>query len=454
MTQALTRPLTQRVPRLLTRPLPNRLNPNEYHDGISLDFRRNRFYVKAPGRPARAAPFTSLFAFTGDNQSLYRGANGILIPSATNTPRIEYDALGNVLGLLIEGSRTNLGLQSQDLTAAEWTLATAQRTANAATAPDNTLTADKLFDDATAASAHRIRPTSDITITSGGTYSVSIWAKAAERARLNIRFANVGETDYCEGRYNLSTGVVVAANTAGVATGAAAQIEAFTNGWYRCTISGAINGGSVAARIRIGLEDSGGNLTYNGDNSSGLFLWGFQVEAGAFRSSYIPTTTTSVTRAVELASRTVGSEVAAAVASLFAEWDVIGLAASVGQAVASVDFNDNDVIALLQARNPGGGTINSFVLRAGAAEAQIGHGSSVSGTMLKQMLAVTTNDAQAALSGALGTADTSVTLGTAPTTMRLGAYGSSNQQPLFGHIRRLDYWPERLTNDNLQRLTA
>src|SRR3972149_3393455 len=121
VTNKLSQPLTRRLMRpgmLAGRAM--RGGGADYEDGIHLDFVHDFHYVKVPGRPPIVADFESLFNFTGDNLSYYRGANGLLLPSVTNKKRREFDLLGNPLGLLIEGQRTNQILHSRDHTNAAW----------------------------------------------------------------------------------------------------------------------------------------------------------------------------------------------------------------------------------------------------------------------------------------------------------------------------------------------
>ena len=450
MAQALTRPLTRRVPSLLTRPLPNRLNPNEYHDGISLDFRRNQFYVKAPGRPAQVAPFTSLFTFTGDNRSMYRGASGLLIPSQTNTPRVEYDANGDCLGLLIEGARTNLILHSQDIGNAAYDVKyQGAATTNTTTAPDGTATADTWTEN-TATDTHAVGQ-SVAKAASNLTYSGSFWVKANGRSRIRLTLAgSTAGTNGVFGDYILTgNGSVTGLSTVGTGwSSPSGTIQAFANGWYRCTITGT-SGTETSVVLIINLHN-GTSTSYTGDNASGVHVWGAQLEQAAFPSSYIPTTTGSVTRSAEIAQRVYGAEFDITKGTAYVEYDfpIVNMGSTRqllsrntgGGATGGILWSGdgipitiNDSINQASDANPAP-AINTLYKGATSYDVANGLVAVVSGT------AATTN---ATFSGDMGGSGTIITVGSSTT----GSHG-------FGHIRRLDYWPERLSNDNLQRLTA
>ena len=97
--------------------------------------------------------------------------------------------------------------------------------------------------------------------------------------------------------FNLSTGAVASSEGILVDVG----IEAFPDGWYRCWIVDTCN--STASTDfwsiwAISTDNLGG--TYDGDGSSGIHIWGSQLEAGAFPSSYIPTTSPALARAADV----------------------------------------------------------------------------------------------------------------------------------------------------------
>jgi len=187
--------------------------------------------------------------------------------------------------LLLEPQRTNLVLYSQDFDNAAWTKSNATITANTTTAPDGTTTADKLVEN-TANAQHRVLAV--ITVVAGVTHTMSFYVKADQRTRVSI-FDNASAAD-TEMIFDLSNGTVVRTGTAVVAS----SITSLSGGWYRITASSTPTVTSMQSALR--LVQSGTTSTYTGDGTSGLFLWGAQIEAGAVASSYIKTEGTTVTR--------------------------------------------------------------------------------------------------------------------------------------------------------------
>jgi hypothetical protein len=198
--------------------------PQGFENGIHLDFANDFHYIKSAGNDPSILPFTSLFTFTGGNQSMYRGSNGLLKASVTNTPRIEYDANGNLLGLLIEGARTNLCLQSEAL-GTTWSPSNATISTNAAVAPDGATTADALVENS-ANSAHQLLQT--ITFANSTAYTFSMFVKPAGRTFCVIQLPAAAFTANTFAYFNLS-GAGSVGTTSGTPT--ATSITQYANGW-------------------------------------------------------------------------------------------------------------------------------------------------------------------------------------------------------------------------------
>jgi hypothetical protein len=183
-----------------------------------------------------------------------------------NVPRLTYqNGGGGCPSLLLEKQSTNIMLYSEDLTQSNWTKANASITANNTTSPDGTQNADKVVED-TANSAHGIYQSA--TITSGVSWTWSGFFKAAGRTKFRL-YAQSASTPYVE--FNLSNGTII--STSGSVTG---SIESMGNGWYRCIATATTSG--TTGYFNIAIADASGNVSYTGDGTSGLFVWGAQLE--------------------------------------------------------------------------------------------------------------------------------------------------------------------------------
>jgi hypothetical protein len=166
-------------------------------------------------------------------------------------------------------------LWSEDFSNASWLKSEVTITTNVATSPSGALTADK-FTPTTANATHQIR----ITGLSSAAYTASVYAKADGETTFSIwlRSASVRAI------FDLSNGTITSTSASVVAT-----ITNVGNGWYRCTAYDPTPG----TTFQIYGRDGG---PFIGNNINGIFLWGAQLELGAYPTTYIPTSSTSVTR--------------------------------------------------------------------------------------------------------------------------------------------------------------
>ena len=186
----------------------------------------------------------------------------------------------------LEGSRTNLLTYSEQFDNAAWVKFDATVTANALAAPDGTTTMDKLVEAATTG-AHHVRR--EPTLADSTDYTASIHARAGERSQVFIWTVSKNGSSNTS-VFDLSLGTVVA-----LASGHTARIEALPEGGYRCSVMWNSSTGATTPTVSFGIA-SGASSTYAGNGTSGIYIWGAQVEAGPNPSSYIATTSATVTR--------------------------------------------------------------------------------------------------------------------------------------------------------------
>jgi hypothetical protein len=175
---------------------------------------------------------------------------------------------------LVELVPYNLVQYSEQFDNAYWLKTNTTITANVTTDPDGTQTADKLIG-TVGSSSHRIgRTISDVSM--GIAFTSSIYAKAGEVNILAYRDSTYGTVSY----FNLSTGIV----TPGV--NHTCTITPIGNGWYRCSAS-VLN---LYPNLVVNwcLNDFSATI---GDGTSGLYLWGAQVDEGSTAKDYQKTET-------------------------------------------------------------------------------------------------------------------------------------------------------------------
>lgn len=210
----------------------------------------------------------------------------VSVGPVANVPRLDYTG-STCPRLLLEPQRTNLVFYSEQFNNAYWGKLNTSVDSNVTTSPDGYINADRLKDDAVSGS-HYVA-SSAITVTNATQYSFTAYLKADTLTWVRLELFSGG----CF--FNLSNG------TLGTASGATATITSVGNGWYRCSVMA--TSASTTAYPAIRLTTGNGVFGYAG-NGSGLFVWGAQLELGAYATSYIPTLAASATRGVDDATKT------------------------------------------------------------------------------------------------------------------------------------------------------
>lgn len=237
----------------------------------------------------------------------YMGKDGYLKTAAVDEMRIEYDAITHECkGLLMERPATNLMLYSQEFTNSNWTVLDATILNSQVLSPTGTSYAYKLVENTNSAS-HYVRQ--NFTKTTGLYHTGSVYAKAGERSVIQLVLTgyttwegyNSGDgSNPPEAFFDLSTGTATTFNTY-----ATTKIENCGNGWYRCSITlkaTATNTSRLNVYLCTGMPSTYDDATvdvYTGDGTSGVYIWGAQVELYNVATSYIKTTTAAATRAVD-----------------------------------------------------------------------------------------------------------------------------------------------------------
>ena len=195
-------------------------------------------------------------------------------------------------------------------------------------------------------------------------------------------------------------------------------------------------------------------VTVSGDGYSGVYIWGAQLEAGAFQTSYIKTQASQVTRSADSASMT-GTNFSdwynPSQSTVYCESSTNG-PNSVAVAYSPYSLNSGSQINAIFTQYYNG-AINSIVRSENAEVARMNSLPVVPNTFCKTVLACAKNDFATSTSGASVVTDT---LGIMPSDVNVLNLGItySNHQPLNGYIKKIAYYPQRLTNEQLQALTS
>ena len=413
---------------------------------------------------ARVKALDPRITFTRASGGSYVGADGLIKYAGVNEPRFDHDPVtGESLGFLVEGSRTNLTLYSGDFSQAHWSkISLSIFTANTIIAPDGTLTGSFIaFQNASSylTSAQGLQPNTSI---SAGTNTLSCFAKIGTARYLALGLSNNGG-EMSTAIFDLQTGTVKGANSHPSFTVNGTSISNAGAGWYRCSLTSTYAAGMAAhiSSSTSGLLGAYYEFTVSGDGTSGIYVWGAQLETGIPAgsvtllglgpTSYIPTEGSTRTRAADNATIT---------GTNFSSWyNTIK-----GGGTIFTRYADN----LVKNTNPG----HTFSFNGGGVRWLSNWGSYQVYDGIVSIGGAPPNNRTSPVSeaGALevtadGIARQSVARNgivfvqnggkvriTGMTQLSIG-YSSNTLQYLTGTFSRLTYWPKKLTDAQLQVLT-
>ena len=357
-----------------------------------------------------------------------------------NKPRIEYDASGNCLGLLVEEARTNIISTSEALL-----VASNRVIAESSVSPTREQTAQTWRVNGSASASPYWYGSANIV--SGTTYTCSVFVRLPTSGpTVESRYIRLSSQSTIQGGaaiFDLQEGTVVSSNML------SESITPVGNGWYRISVTNiAASSGVSFSFILWPIINAAGNLYVNSASDDGKALFetfGMQTEAGSFPTSYIPTSGSAVTRAADIASLAV-SEFGynQDQFSVVVESDLFG-----GTTLSTLCYigenTSNRILFYYASRNLSYQIKSSSAIRASK---------SLSGRRNKAAYRYKLNDMNLAGNGDTTVADTSANLinGT-PNNIYIGSYYNGSNL-LNGHIKSIQYYPLGLSNAQLQALTV
>jgi hypothetical protein len=273
--------------------------------------------------------------------------------------------------------------------------------------PDGTVIADRIIEDATAGNTHFI--SQSITYTNV-IHTFSCFAKAGERTWIMLNTFDGTTSRSCY--FNLGTGAV---GTANAATG---TIESWGNGWYRCSVTTAVATAAAVGNAAILLATGDGGQSYDGNGVSGVYVWGAQLEAFEFASSYIPTTAGTVTRNADVLTYSSSGNANDSSGTLYAEFRTATTEGNQDQAI--LEINDGTVVI-------------------------------TSNTNYKTAYGYELNNIRACANGTFSVADN---VGTTPTMTTISIGSRNGGSLLYSSVKNVRIWSRRLQDNYLSQLTT
>lgn len=380
-----------------------------------------------------------LFTYSAPSTKYVRNSAGILVPGTTM--RCDHDASGNKLGLLIEEQRTNLSIRSSEF-GTSWGATSLTVMADQAFSPDGNVAADHLVPSA-ASTAHVLAK--GVTVTATTAYAHSIYAKAGAYTKLGLR---EGVTTSAYAAFDLTNGTVLASGSGGTGL-----IEALAGGWYRCILLATTAGGQTTFGERIHVlspsyTTGAVDAAWTGDGTSGLYVWGSQLEAGAFPTSYIPTAGSSVTRAADTITRATSSFPFSATAGIL----VVEARTAPGSGThVLAQIDDGTANERIRIVRNSSNEIHCIVTDGGSDVCDLNLGAVANSTSFKVAFSWAANDFAASLNGGAVQTDTGGTLPTV-TTLRLGSGNGNYWNSQLLKMRQLPR--NRASDSELQAMAA
>lgn len=415
--------------------------------------------------PISASLAFEIYSATGDSGANYsgNGASGFYMwgaqverasSASTYKPttsaayyglRLDYDSrLTGGPGYLVEEARTNIALRSQEFDNASWTKVDTTVTADNTTAPDGTSTADLL----TVGTAGTEITYQDLTVSSGATMAWSVYLKRGNNDWVRLYVGVPAGTDGILTYFNLNTGATGTTTVVGTGSAGSIAIQSVGNGWYRCSMTGAVAGQTT---YRFSTICCSGDANNTRVNNATRYQWGAQAEAGTFPTSYIPTTTASVTRAADAGSILATMfPIGASGNTTYARFAVSQLTGR-NNVIFNLCKDDASTYQLLRT-DTAQTKIQNIVVNGGLVANIIPSPDITPFTYYRAALGASTNSFQAAMGGVLGTEDTAGVHPTIFDGLRFGTFAGNPSGLVW--LSEGAVYPRRFSNVELQAKAA
>jgi hypothetical protein len=371
--------------------------------------------------------------------------------AGNNVARFDHNpTTGESLGLLIEESRTNVAINSEDFSNATWGKTRCTIDANKAIAPDGTQTADLIVGNGVSGSKV-IVDAAIATPTANSLWTATVYAKTiGSVSGFRVELGNGPNNGIAY--FNLSTGTVTSVTNNGTVSNATASITDVGNDWYRCSLT-VTHSASWSGTTNIAFYDNDTSVTTFGS----ILIWGAQVEAGSLPTSYIKTTSSQVTRSgddAKMQNINTSDWYKFSGYSFYAEGNFNG------------GFNINVGARGILGATQNGDTQNRFILGYNGTDVVVSqlryagtsttvstaiNGSTIDDNFIKVAISLDFNNFISSANGATGSSITNLPSLPNLTDLRFGRWTATNQ--INGCIKKVSYYPINLTQNEINDLT-
>ena len=230
----------------------------------------------------------------GQSQQIYIQSASVKEADRDNVPRIDYTG-GGCPHILAEPQSTNLVVDSSTFSF----LSNATLTSGI-TSPTGETNAFKLVEDSTNSIKLAVAVNNTATV-ADTTLSSSVYVKAGERTKVRVWGYHLSNQNFFV-EYDLSDNSYL--NSGGSNTTVEGySITDISDGWKRISVQGKKAVSTYSWDVAVSPLDASGNVTYTGDGTSGLYVFGGQMEQLPYTTSYIPTSGSTVTRNQDIFTR-------------------------------------------------------------------------------------------------------------------------------------------------------
>lgn len=271
--------------------------PLKGYNGLSVDFARNFAIAYDEDDTAKQLLGDAEEFFTHSRASVayHNNEEGVLTQVAADVIRYEYDPYTfRPIGPIFERTGKNVIDDSEEMN--DWTQSNVTVSANSLTAPDGTLTGDKVIESGGGSLTHSVI-SQNFTPLANTPYSFSGYFYPGERTKVSLQVGAAFNGAAIRVLFDL------VALTASVTLGTAynLKMKRRRDGWIRCEFGSTSGATPTAANLRFYTVDAASSVTYAGDGVSGFYAWGGMIgEDEASASSYIKTVTAPSTRSPDL----------------------------------------------------------------------------------------------------------------------------------------------------------